>query len=168
MIMAKEQNVFDFDHWKEYTKSFYFIRMVDQIEDNIEKVEDVFYKILGSCQKKLKNPQLQIGTLAKLINDEVMEIQTPFNSFLTPYLSKFLPSEIEISDASRKLAIKRHMVEIIDCLLLNKMGAGKMEVGVVELKDHMEAMRTEDLKKLEKYHQDQAKKLEMFKGTNFN
>lgn len=53
--MAREINHFDFEHWEEYTHSFYFITLVDKIEDNIEKVEDVFYKILDSCLFKIKN-----------------------------------------------------------------------------------------------------------------
>jgi len=161
--LATGDNIFNFKYWDEYQNSVYFIKIADMLESHFERVEDVFDKILEDCRRKLKNPQLRIEGMEQYISEDIDNIENPFNSFLIPYLEKFLPSEEVISDKGRLVQIVKHKIEIVNSLLLNKMNEGKPEEAIVDIKEHKEILRKEDLNSLNRYFQEQYKKLDLFK-----
>ena len=78
-----------------------------------------------------------------------------------------MKSEHEISTGDRKIAILKHKIEVIDCLLLNKMPEVATEDSIMSIEAHKEAMRSDDMKLLLKYYNEQYEKLDLLKYNNF-
>ena len=164
--LAGGENIFSFPRWEEYMNSPHFFHAVETVETHLESVEDIFDKLYTECKKKLSDPRLQIDRFRNYITDDLEDIDTHLNSFLIPYLEKFLPSEENIGDKDRTLLIIKHKVEIVNVLLLNKMSEANPEDVIVSLKEHKAILKNGDINAVREYFNQQYKKLDLFKLNN--
>lgn len=165
--MAKEENIFRFKHWEEYCNSSHYFNAVEIIENHMDKVEDIFDKIYIDCLKKLNEKRSELAMMKEYITEDLEGIDTQLNSFLVPYLEKFLVSEELMSDPARAFLIFKHRLEIVNVLLLNKMPESNIEEVIVSLKDHKKAMKNEDVNSVKDYFNQQYKKYDLFKLNTF-
>jgi len=164
--MASGTNVFKFKYWEQYQNSPHFFMAVETVEIHLDSVEDIFEKIYKECKNKLSDPRLKIERFRDFITDDLSDIDTQLNSFLIPYLEKFLPSEEGVSDKERALSILKHKIEIVNVILLNKMPEVNPEEVLVSLKEHRAAVKKEDANAVKEYFNQQYKKMDMFKLNN--
>jgi len=164
--MAAGNNVFKFKHWEQYQNSPHFFMAVETVEIHLDSVEDIFQKIYKECKNKLSDPRLKIERFRDFITDDLSDIDTQLNSFLIPYLEKFLPSEEGVSDKERAMLILKHKIEVVNAILLNKMPEVNPEEVIVSLKEHKAAVKKEDTNAVKEYFNQQYKKMDMFKLNN--
>jgi len=164
--MAAGNNVFKFKHWEQYQNSPHFFMAVETVEIHLDSVEDIFQKIYKECKNKLSDPRLKIERFRDFITDDLSDIDTQLNSFLIPYLEKFLPSEEGVSDKERAMSILKHKIEVVNAILLNKMPEVNPEEVIVSLKEHKAAVKKEDTNAVKEYFNQQYKKMDMFKLNN--
>ena len=142
--LLNNDNIFKFKHWEEYIESTHFTTIVETLESHLLKVEDIFMKIHKDCLKKLNDPLLKIERMRGVITTDFTQAETSLNSFVLPYLEKFVASEEGISEQERKLLILKHKIELVNVLLLNKMPESRPEEVIVSIREHKEVIVKED------------------------
>jgi hypothetical protein len=48
-VLARGDNIFKFKHWEEFKNSIFFLKIVEIVENHIDRVTDIFQKIFQDC-----------------------------------------------------------------------------------------------------------------------
>lgn len=166
--LLSKNNILRLPHWNEFVESDIYAALVEIVEDRHTRGCEIFDKVLEDCRKQIKSGLLGIDALQKYINEFHDDVSLPFDTVIYSYLVGVLENKDYSYDDVSNFYITRHIIEIVDCLLMNKLPDIAEDDLFFDLGKYRAILNQSDIKALKEYYNGKRSKLDLLKFNNFS